>query len=89
MKKEIGIEFSISTSIASVLYLVIFMASAIAYKYSQRYIYTADMYAQKGIILQETRDLSLYINVGEGAGIFGKYTVYSDGSTEPLIVYGE
>ena len=88
MKKEI--EFSIiHTSIASVLYLVIFMASVIAYKYSQRYIYTADMYAQKGVILQEIRDLSLYINVGEGTGVFGKYTIYSDGSTEPLIVYGE
>lgn len=87
MKKEI--EFSISTSVASVLYLVIFMASIIAYKYSQRYIYTPDMYAQKGVILQETRDLSLYINVGEGTGIFGKYTIYSDGSAEPLIVYGE
>lgn len=88
MKKEI--EFSlIHTSVASVLYLVIFMASVIAYKYSQRYIYTADMYAQKGVILQEIRDLSLYINVGEGTGVFGKYTIYSDGSTEPLIVYGE
>lgn len=87
MKKEI--EFSISTSIASVLDLTVFIAGIIAYNYSQRYVYTADMYAQKGIILQETRDLSLYINVGEGTGIFGKYTIYSDGSTEPLIVYGE
>ena len=88
MKKEIELSI-ISTSVASVLYLVIFIASIMAYKYSQRYVYTADMYAQKGVILQEIRDLSLYINVGEGTGIFGKYTIYSDGSTEPLIVYGE
>ena len=57
--------------------------------YANRYTYINQTTVERGLFFKNTVDLTQYIKIGEGSGLFGHYELYKfkHGSTKPISVY--